>query len=357
MSLTLQINAVYSVTTDPWPTVAAAQPAAADEDAITPESFSEAEEGDVFAFEDRNHLWDDWPGRCVFVVLGDDCIYLFDSEGARIDEPESFVVDGVQPLNGSDGFFDDWRSGYYRMLDEPAARGAEGGGEDKGEPSPPLLKDFWVEGRRVHQAIGEPPQLYGALVGPPLPVKAAEPGFFVGFDDGDLQQCSHSLAKKYFEGGRIGPATAEFPEALIGNEHGGPRAVGFTIHNKHPIGVLRGAMPTPALFDSELLYAAHHIQDGAFAAKAKRPRRGGARSEQQSSVSQQDRQGLHTFRTGDIVKWTAGEPHQLPGEHAEAVVFRVMYRPADSSGQCRKARARRVRTATTVCDCACMYAT
>ena len=90
MSLTLQINAVYSVTTDPWPTVAAAQPAAADEDAITPESFSEAEEGDVFAFEDRNHLWDAWPGRCVFVVVGSDCIYLFDSEGARIDERESF---------------------------------------------------------------------------------------------------------------------------------------------------------------------------------------------------------------------------------------------------------------------------
>ena len=74
MSLTLQINAIYSVTTDPWPTVAAEQPAAADEDAITPETFSEAEEGDVFAFEDRNFLWDEWPGRCVFVVLGDDCI-------------------------------------------------------------------------------------------------------------------------------------------------------------------------------------------------------------------------------------------------------------------------------------------
>ena len=34
---------IYSVTTESWPTVAAAQPSATDEDAITAENFSEAD--------------------------------------------------------------------------------------------------------------------------------------------------------------------------------------------------------------------------------------------------------------------------------------------------------------------------
>ena len=116
--------------------------------------------------------------------------------------------------------------------------------------------------------IGEPPQLYGGLIGPPLPASAKEPGFYIGFDDGDLQECSHSLAQQYFEAGRIGPASAQFTEGLIASEHGGPKAVGFTAYAKHPAGVLLGATPTPALFDCELLYAAHHIQPGAFPAQA-----------------------------------------------------------------------------------------
>ena len=39
----------------------------------------------------------------------------------------------------------------------------------------------------------------------------------------------------------------------------------------------------------------------------------------EEATSQQDRQGVHTFRRGDCVLWTSGKP----GERAEAVVLPV----------------------------------
>ena len=98
MSIMLQINALYSVQSEPWITVAANQPAASDADAITPDNFLEAEEDEVFAFEDRNSFAQPW--RSVFIVLGDGCVYVFDSDGQRINEPSEGVVDGVQMLDG-----------------------------------------------------------------------------------------------------------------------------------------------------------------------------------------------------------------------------------------------------------------
>ena len=117
LTWTLQISANHTVEAAGWTTVAALQPGNDGDDAITPDNFAEGEEDTVFAFEDRNTLSQEWPGRRVFVVLGADCIYLFNSEGDIINEPESYVVDGRQPLDGEEGYAD-WRAGYYCVLDE-----------------------------------------------------------------------------------------------------------------------------------------------------------------------------------------------------------------------------------------------
>ena len=101
MPISLQISALVSVETESWPTIAAEQPAADDEDAITPDNFVDGGyEGDVFAFEDRNCIADDW--RLIFVVLSEDCVYIFNDSGEKMHEPSDGVVEGRQPLEGDD---------------------------------------------------------------------------------------------------------------------------------------------------------------------------------------------------------------------------------------------------------------
>jgi hypothetical protein len=72
MSISLQLSAIYAIDTEDWPTVAAAQPLAAHDDAITPDNFLENDEGDIFAFEDRNVFTEDWPGTpdLLAIIMG-----------------------------------------------------------------------------------------------------------------------------------------------------------------------------------------------------------------------------------------------------------------------------------------------
>ena len=53
---------------------------------VAPESdLEDLEEGDVFAMEDRNNLAEEWPGRKVFVGMGDgDDVWIFDERGGLI---------------------------------------------------------------------------------------------------------------------------------------------------------------------------------------------------------------------------------------------------------------------------------
>ena len=76
--------------------MAAQQPGLLDNDAITPQNFVEADIGDVLAMEDRNDFTQEWPGRRVFIMLQDECVYVFDEIGNAIHEPESFVAHGRQ---------------------------------------------------------------------------------------------------------------------------------------------------------------------------------------------------------------------------------------------------------------------
>jgi hypothetical protein len=101
MSIELQLSPAYSVMTKSWPEVAATMPQADAEDTSTPENFLEGSElDDVFALNDRNNFSQEWPHRRIFLVMGDDCVHLFDVNGVAIDEPGENVVKGVQHLQG-----------------------------------------------------------------------------------------------------------------------------------------------------------------------------------------------------------------------------------------------------------------
>ena len=58
--------------------------------------LEDLEEGDCFAMEDRNNLAKEWPGRKVFVGMGDDDdVWIFDEHGGLIDEPGEGVDKGL----------------------------------------------------------------------------------------------------------------------------------------------------------------------------------------------------------------------------------------------------------------------
>ena len=43
----------------------------------------------------------------------DDCVYLFKEDGTLLDEPGSFTPGGVQPLEGENGFLNEWQNEMY----------------------------------------------------------------------------------------------------------------------------------------------------------------------------------------------------------------------------------------------------
>ena len=78
--------------------------------------LEDLEEGDVYALEDRNNLAQPWPGRKVFVGMGNGHdVWVFDEHGVLIDEPDEGVVQGLQSFDGHGGFKEDWAEGYYRV--------------------------------------------------------------------------------------------------------------------------------------------------------------------------------------------------------------------------------------------------
>ena len=92
---------------------------------VLPEAdFGDAKEGDLFAMEDRNNLAEEWPGRRVFIGMGETCVWVFDEHGVLINEPDQGVGVGHQEFDGDDGFQSKVAEGYYRFVprEEPEAQ-------------------------------------------------------------------------------------------------------------------------------------------------------------------------------------------------------------------------------------------
>ena len=81
--------------TDSWETVARDQALFGEEPERSSGDFWEAEEGQILAMLDRNSFAEMFKRR-VFVVRGQECVHVFDDGGSRINEPDSFVCDGLQ---------------------------------------------------------------------------------------------------------------------------------------------------------------------------------------------------------------------------------------------------------------------
>ena len=84
----LKIPGVCNLETSSWHDVSGVQASLEEDEKTVPESFADCEIDEVLALEDRNSFEDEWPGRRVFVVKGEEFAYIFDEHGAPIHEPE-----------------------------------------------------------------------------------------------------------------------------------------------------------------------------------------------------------------------------------------------------------------------------
>jgi hypothetical protein len=272
MSISLQLSAIYAIDTEDWPTVAAAQPLAAHDDAITPDNFLENDEGDIFAFEDRNVFTEDWPGRHIFVVLGSGEVLLFDDEGNPINEPEHGVTNGRQPLDGDSGFVEEWRHSYYQTASDAwgnataeAVAAVGGGGGEAAEAAaapdadgggvlavPVRFDDFFAEGKRIRVAAGDAASVvwHGALLCSPLPADAKDaPGLYIAYDDGDLMEMGSDYARRCHANQLLFPLPADAPgqqqqrsRSPQGAAHD-IRGGGEDYAHRHPLGRAAYAFP------------------------------------------------------------------------------------------------------------------
>ena len=160
---------------------------------------------------------------------------------------------------------------------------------------------------------------YSALVG-----KQRDDGAFeIGFDDGDVRRVTLAELHRDFELNTLQAATLE-ERGIIQNEAGNEMASEFVSYQGKTIGLLVGQEGSLGGMPYNMSFL---LQAGAFPAP-KRVRRKAA------LVSQQDRQGLHTFRRSDVVEFLGlqkGEPE------TRADVFGCIHAaPVEGDNQVRK---------------------
>ena len=283
--------------------------------------FGDAEEGDVFAMEDRQCVAEEWPGRKVFVGMSEGCVWVFDEHGKLINEPAEGVALGFQPFSGLDMSFQDrLAEGYYRLVPRQQE-------QQQQEPAAGSFDTTVVEGARVQMAFGFPEaHWYGALVGRVLPCGKVE----LAFDDGQLLRYSMDDLRLSFDSKTLEPLDAS-KGGVVATESGQAAAACFVRlkdaggHQKS-MGVLVGKDESRLVFGLPV-HMSFYVADGVFDATPAAPAR------RVPAQSLQDRLGFHTFRRGDLVEYVQCEV----GEDSPVVaVYGILNHEPEGNAQSRK---------------------
>jgi len=174
------------------------------------------------------------------------------------------------------------------------------------------FEDAIVPGQRILVVLADLSSVE-AIIGPELQEShEAFPGFFLGFDDGDLRMVDEATLRGNYETGQIALLSAEDSD-----EGGKQKALDFVTsgqgNRKGAVAVLCAVEPMHKL-GGVPLYNGMFMDTAALnATKGK-----GARKSRQTTGENEERQGLFTFRAGDVVAYHPASEFAL-----EAVVWRV----------------------------------
>ena len=152
-----------------------------------------------------------------------------------------------------------------------------------------------------------------AIIGPKLQESVeGHPGFFVGYDDGDLRMVDEATLRGNYESGQIALLLEEDSD-----EGGKQKALDFVTsgqgNRKGAVAVLCAVEPMHKLGGVPLYNGMFMDVAALNATKGK-----GARKSRQTTGENEERQGLFTFRAGDVVAYHPASKFAL-----EAVVWRV----------------------------------
>ena len=299
---------------------------------LSPESI---EEGDCFAFFDRNSFAQDWSdtSRKVFILIEDEVhTFVFDEHGLPIHEPDAGVVNGRQPLQGPDGFFEDWRQDYYKLpaveLPEVEDTG-DAVAEDGTTPVAVALDNVMSPGARIQQQVADADDpdgtlhWYGAVIAGD---RLANGTYIFGFDDGELFCQDPDELKGLFEMGKISACTVN--SGLVRDEPQLLKAAAIcwckvNPNTNCPAGVfLSDGMPAEKVGGSTV-YHSHYVSieamDAILANKQARPVRNAAVTRR---GVERERYGHHTIRRGDRLLHIGKQTNQQ--QQIAEVAFRTL---------------------------------
>ena len=176
------------------------------------------------------------------------------------------------------------------------------------------FEDAIVPGQRIIVVLADSSS-EKAIIGPNLQESVeVHPGFFVGYDDGDLRMVDEATLRGNYEAGQIALLSAEDSGAMS-DEGGKQRALDFVTCGQ---GNRKGAVAVLCAVEPMHKLGGVPLYDGMFMDAAALNATKGARKSRLTTGENEERQGLFTFRAGDVVAYHPASKFAL-----EAVVWRV----------------------------------
>jgi len=220
---------------------------------LTRESFKDVTDvGDVVAFHNRLLLSDGW--RRTFVVLGDECVHLFDEHGALCDETDT--PGGCQSLPE---FLDEWGLEYYEV---PVVNNHASFDESE------TLESIVAVGKRIKIFLGTPGvpgAWYGGKVFADPDNKDSNESILVAYDDGELSLFKMDYLAQLLKAKNLAVAHKD-EGGIIAGEDGESKAEDLMYYHrgkgsKGAVGVLIGEsehrLSTEPIFEGQSLRAGH----------------------------------------------------------------------------------------------------